>query len=355
MSKAVLLHGGCISTTALMQKTDVQKQSILGMLYFSEVSPLLSVSSNSPCAYVPMKNLDDADAVCELWLSNRQLIHGEAGAIHYQYDGEILFGVISFSESEFEATLDKTPLQQATEVAYSEIFALIESLQYPHLFRFWNYIADINVVSDEMERYWQFNIGRHDAFVAAKQEVIGSVPAACALGFNGNHQATLTIAFMAGRVKPIAIENPRQISAYEYPKQYGPISPTFSRAVLINLKQSEILLISGTASIVGHATQHESDVTVQTRETMVNFAAILEEANRYTRQVKFSVSDLHYRVYVRHPEHLTLVQAEMTRFLGQLPNAIYLQADICRQDLLLEIEATIESPLSSFYIDEVEE
>jgi chorismate lyase / 3-hydroxybenzoate synthase len=355
MSKAVLLHGGSLSATAFMQKSDIEKQSILGMLYFSEVSPLLSLSSNRPCAYVPMKNLDEGGAVCELWLSHRQLIHGDAGAIHYQHDGEILFGVISFSESEFQATIDKTPLQQATEAAYSEIFDLIEALQYPHLFRFWNYIADINTVSYELERYWQFNIGRHDAFVAAKQEVIGSVPAACALGFNGYQQATLTIAFMAGRVKPIAIENPRQISAYEYPRQYGPISPTFSRAVLINLKDSELLLISGTASIVGHATQHESDVTVQTRETMVNFAAILEEANRFTRQAKFSVSDLHYRVYVRHPENLTLVQAEMTRFLGQSPNAVYLQADICRQDLLLEIEATTESPLSSFYIDDVGE
>jgi len=67
------------------------------------------------------------------------------------------------------------------------------------------------------------------------------------------------------------------------------------------------------------------------------------------------VLDLHYRVYVRNPENLTQVQAEMTRYLGQPPNAVYLQADICRQDLLLEIEATIESPLASFFRGDVEE
>jgi enamine deaminase RidA (YjgF/YER057c/UK114 family) len=355
MNKQVLLHGGSMTATAFMQLAPEQKHRILGMLCFSEGPLSLNTGNHSPCAYVPMKNLGIEEATYEIWQGNTPLIEGKSGAIHYQHDDDILFGVISVSESAFEATPDKTPLQQATEVAYREIFTLIETLQYPHLFRFWNYIADINTVSFELERYWQFNMGRYDAFVASQQEVIGSVPAACALGFNGLSQVPLTIAFMAGRVKPIAIENPRQISAYEYPRQYGPISPTFSRAVLINLKHSELLLISGTASIVGHATQHESDVTVQTYETMVNFEAILEEANRFAQQAKFSVLDLHYRVYVRNPENLTQVQAEMTRYLGQSPNAVYLQADICRQDLLLEIEATIESPLASFFRGDVEE
>jgi hypothetical protein len=348
MPKKSLLHGGSMSAETFMQQSSEWKSNVLGMLSFTKNTPSFISENNIPCAHIPMQILDSIEAVHEVWYGTEPLEEEKSGAIHYQHNGDVLFGVIALSESDFEATVDKTPLQQATEFAYSEIFALLETLQYPHLFRFWNYIVDINGISHGLERYWQFNMGRHDAFISNKRAVIGCAPAACALGFNAQNETSLTIAFMAGLIKPVAIENPRQISAYEYPKQYGPISPTFSRAALLNLKHSKLLLVSGTASIVGHATQHESNVIVQTYETMVNIEAVLDEANRLAGKSEFSLPDLHYRVYVRHPESLIQIQAEITRYLGQPANAVYLQADICRQDLLLEIEASGEYLLSSF-------
>ena len=50
-------------------------------------------------------------------------------------------------------------------------------------------------------------------------------------------------------------------------------------------------------------------------------------------------SELSARVYVRHPEHLVLVQAELARGLGGRAQRVYLQADVCRADLLVEVEA----------------
>ena len=97
---------------------------------------------------------------------------------------DVLFGVIVLPETMFEADADKTPLQQATESAYRQVFALLDTLHYPYLFRFWNYIADINAHSFGLERYRQFNLGRQDAFLAHGRDVVGNVPAACALGFN---------------------------------------------------------------------------------------------------------------------------------------------------------------------------
>ena len=158
-------------------------------------------------------------------------------------------------------------------------------------------------------------------------------------------QAPLSIAFLAGRAAPISIENPRQISAYQYPEQYGARSPTFSRAGLVRLGQDEVLFISGTASIVGHATLHPGDVVAQTRETMTNIEAVLAEANRLTRQTRFDLASLHYKVYVRHATDLVPIRAELERIVGSALNAIYLQADVCRQDLLLEIEATAAHPV----------
>ncbi|MGP1609120.1 MAG: hypothetical protein ACTS5G_00335, partial [Burkholderiales bacterium] len=218
----------------------------------------------------------------------------------------------------------------------------LDALGYPHPFRFWNYITDINAHSFGLERYRQFNLGRQDAFLVHGRDVTGNVPAACALG---SAHGPLTIAFLAGRVAPLSIENPRQTSAYEYPKQYGLRSPTFSRACLVSLGQEEVLFISGTASVVGHATLHPADVVAQTRETVTNIKAVLAEANRLSSQSGFDLSGLHYKVYVRHPADLAQIRNELTHCVGDTLNAVYLQADVCRQDLLLEIEATAAHPL----------
>lgn len=288
-----------------------------------------------------MARVDADESVCELWYGRGAVEHGRLGDILYRHDAEVVFGVVLLSESQFSAKPDRTPLQQATESAYRQIFDLLERLEYPYLFRFWNYIASINTHSFGLERYWQFNLGRQEAFLAHGREVIGNVPAACALGFGHSAgEAMLTIAFMAGRAAPINIENPRQTSAYQYPPQYGPRSPTFSRASLVKLDNREVLFISGTASIVGHATLHPDDVIAQTRETVTNIEAVLAEANAASVETHFGLSDLHYKVYLRHASDLEAVRAELIRMIGSQLNVIYLQADVCREDLLLEIEAT---------------
>lgn len=322
------------------------KNSVLGAICFSAeaAESRMHAGMEVPCMCVPMQRLDAGDSICETWHGSGQLTQGQSGDIHYRHDEGVLFGVITLSETLFEAGADKTPLQQATESAYRQVFALLDTLHYPYLFRFWNYIADINAYSFGMERYRQFNLGRQDAFLAHGRDVVGNVPAACALGLA---QGPLTIAFLAGRVAPLNIENPRQISAYQYPQQYGPRSPTFSRASLVRLGQDEVLFISGTASVVGHATLHPADVVAQTRETMTNIEAVLAEANRLANQPGFDLASLHYKVYVRHPADLAQIRAELERIVGIALNAVYLQADVCRRDLLLEIEATAVRPSMS--------
>jgi hypothetical protein len=41
---------------------------------------------------------------------------------------------------------------------------------------------------------------------------------------------------------------------------------------------------------------------------------------------------------------LAQIRAELARCVGDKLKAVYLQADVCRQDLLLEIEATATRP-----------
>ena len=289
-----------------------------------------------PCLQIPMRCLGDDSTICESWQSNGTYEQGSAGAIRYRYHHDVLFGVIVQSEDEFATDGELTPLRLAAESAYRHIFALLDTLKFSYPFRFWNYLADINGNSFGLERYRQFNLGRQDAFLAHSRSQTGNIPAACALGYP---QGPLQIAFLAGKTAPTAIENPRQISAYEYPKQYGPSSPLFARACVARFEHGEVLFISGTASIVGHETLHQGDVTAQTRETLTNIEALLAEANRAMGQVKFRLSDLHCKVYVRNPGDLEQIQTELARYMGGSLDAIFLQADICRHDLLVEIEA----------------
>ncbi|WP_198674609.1 Rid family hydrolase [Rhodoferax ferrireducens] len=283
-----------------------------------------------------------ADAVCDVWLSASALTQGQCGDVCYRHDGNTLFGVIELAETDAGPDATSTPLQFATERAYRQIFGVLETLGYPFLFRLWNYMADINGHSHGQERYRQFNLGRQDAFLACRRDVVGNVPAACALG---SASGPLTIAFMAGRQAPLALENPRQISAYNYPENYGPRSPTFSRASLVRLGSDEVLLISGTASIVGHDTLHAGDVQAQTHETLTNLEAIIQVANLQAKQPLYSLGHLFFRVYVRHSVDVAAIQDVMDQRIGASFNAVFLQADVCRQDLLMEIEASASRPV----------
>jgi enamine deaminase RidA (YjgF/YER057c/UK114 family) len=232
---------------------------------------------------------------------------------------------------------ERTPLRQAAEFAYREIFGLLGALGFPYLYRVWNYMPDINGESHGIERYRQFNIGRQDGFLALRRPPVGNVPAACALG---SADGPLGVCFLAGRAEPLPIENPRQASAYRYPRQYGPRPPTFSRASLARIGGQEVLFVSGTASIVGHQSRHPGDVAAQTRETLANLDAIVEEANRQAAGTRFSLEQLQCKVYARRPDDAPAIRAELDRHPGFPAQAVFLQADICRRDLLVEIEAT---------------
>ncbi len=324
-----LLRGEYQSVAGMLK----QPEGVLGAICFS--SGFLD-PAGTLCLSVPMQRLDAQDSVCEVWRCSGEVTQGQCADIHYRHGAGALFGVIALPESRFAMLSGKPPLQQAAESAYRQIFGLLDKLGYPYLYRFWNYIADINETDSGIERYQQFNIGRQDAFLAHNRGVLGNAPAACALGMK---EGPLGIAFIAGKVPLLNIENPRQISACQYPRQYGPRSPTFSRATLVPIGQEAVLFISGTASILGHETVHREDAVMQAREAMANIKAVLDEANRQLQDRRFGLADLSYRVYIRRPADLAPVAAELARIVGAQCNAIYLQADICRTDLLLEIEA----------------
>jgi len=283
-----------------------------------------------------------ANALCDVWLANTPCQNEKFGNVHLCFNAQVLFGVIEIDEKSFAQHSADSTLRAATDAAYQQIFDLLKTKNYPHLWRAWNYIPAIHDLEAGLERYRQFNIGRHQAFEAVRC-AIDTSPAASALGTRGG---LFSVAFIAGHIAPTRIENPRQISAYAYPAQYGPRSPAFSRAVTITDSQHCLLLVSGTASIIGHETVHSGDVIAQTREAVANVAALLEQVNS-SMSSAFPLAALTYRVYVRNLDHCALVQQTLEALINAADRALYVQADICREDLLVEIEAFAALPTSA--------
>lgn len=280
---------------------------------------------------IPGLLLAPAQPCCDAWLGDGATPRtGRTGQIRWREDGRWLYGAAEFDESTGSADL-----AERTRRIYADLFATLDETGYPHLLRLWNYLPAINADGDGgLERYRHFNVGRQQAFVDAGRTVLEGAPAACALGAPAG---PYRLRFLAARRPPVAVENPRQVSAYRYPAQYGPRSPTFSRAALADAGAGRVaLFVSGTASIVGHETRHPGDVAAQTRETLANLQALTDAAGAHGSAV-FGLRDLQAVVYVRHAADWPTVRDIVAPVLG--PDLVALQADVCRSELLVEIEA----------------
>jgi len=325
-----------------MSQAPAWRNRLLGATCFSLAGPPRAAPDAAPSIWVPLPPLlAGADSVCESWLGASQAWRGRRGPVLFGQSEGLLFGCLGVLESGFPALAadgaSQTPLRQATAFAYREIFGLLDALDFPHLYRVWNYLPDIHGESQGVERYRQFNRGRQDGFLASRRPLAGPVPAASAVGSADGPPA---FCFLAGRGEPpLPVENPRQISAYHYPQAYGPRAPTFSRATLARIGGRWTLFISGTASIVGHQSLHPGDIAAQTRETLANLDAVIDEANRRVPGTSFDRGQLRYKVYVRRPVDAPGIREALERWLGVPASALFLQADICRRELLVEIEA----------------
>lgn len=226
---------------------------------------------------------------------------------------------------------------EVTRAIYLDLLGRIDELGYPHLVRIWNFVPDINRGEDDDETYVRFNRGRAAAF---DQSGIPAARYPAATGVGSPAGSALTVIILGSRTEPLAIENPRQTSAYHYPRQYGPRSPAFARAMLLPERDGAKLFISGTASIVGHESRHRG-IEQQLGETLANIEQLLQDAAA-TMPGLAAGGRRSWRVYLRDPADLARVEDEVTRRLGGRDTVVFLQAEICRRELLVEIEGVCE-------------
>ncbi|NNC23973.1 hypothetical protein HKX42_09010 [Salinisphaera sp. USBA-960] len=253
----------------------------------------------------------------ELWLGDWQV----------RRTPDLAFAAVELPESRLASP---AALEAAALTAYRELFALQTKLGFAHLQRVWHWLFDVIGGEGETQRYRSLCRGRAQAV----DEVNIVLPPATGVD---SARPGLRIQAILGCQPITPIENPRQVSAYRYPREHGRRAPAFARAAETQLGRSRYLLISGTASIIGHRTYHAGDVRRQTREAVANIAAVIGAASRSTAARGLD-GLAGARGYVPRAADAEIVAAELRALMPKVPITL-LQAELCRPDLSVEIEA----------------
>lgn len=298
------------------------RDDVLAMISFGA-----QVATDDPRQLVvPLHMVDESPAVVEVWRVEDRVRHGYDDGMAWSEGGGYLFVALCLDE-----TAHGGP-DGAAEHAYRRLLAGVRGRGYPNLLRAWNYLGDINHGDGDGERYRHFSIGRARGM---GDWPAAEFPAATAIGHMHPDRELLVYA-LAARQPGQPVENPRQVSAYHYPRQYGPVPPSFARAMRVHT-EPPTLLISGTASVVGHATAHVGDVAAQAVETLRNLDSLVRSAGLGPRLDRRGAC---LKAYLRHREHAPVLRAVLADAGIPPQQVLFLHGDICRRELLLEIDGS---------------
>lgn len=228
---------------------------------------------------------------------------------------------------------DKTntlsPITQAsTSFQLLDEIITVEGLSMEQIARQWNYIENITGFNDNIQRYQGFNDVRSDYY--GKVEWKNGYPAATGIGAKSG--GIIIDADVLSDYRTLPIDNPLQVAAYVYSEKVligenqQKSTPKFERArkVVDKASKKEWIYISGTAAIHGEESL-ESDIEQQTLMTLLNIEQMVNDKTQYMR------------VYIKHPNDY---QKASDIISTKYPKAeiIYVVSNVCRENLLIEIE-----------------
>lgn len=238
------------------------------------------------------------------------------------------------------------------------VFADIEEIMFRENFsissivRQWNYIEGITVFDGDRQHYQDFNDSRSHFYAKTKWD--SGYPAATGIGTQYGGVMVELIAFSGDACIDRALDNPLQVSAHKYSQQVlvgardevfdQRTTPKFERGRVLGQQDKQIIFISGTAAIRGEHSQLTDDLIEQTRLTMANIDHLISEENYPLPNGSRAYSML--RIYVKEYRQMGEVRKYMEMHYPEV-NKIYLHADICRDELLLEIEGHAEVTLNT--------
>jgi chorismate lyase/3-hydroxybenzoate synthase len=246
-------------------------------------------------------------------------------------------GVSDWSPLTLDATVD-TMLLHALQT--------LKATPFPEPIRAWNFLPGIcTPLEDGLDRYRVFNIARHRVFsqwFGQGEVASGLIPTATCVG---HRSPTLSVHLLGAPTRGTTVENPRQISAYAYSTKFGPLPPCFCRAKLVEINGQTLLLVAGTASVRGEDSVHDNSLSAQIRETLENLCAISHEGRRAAGLTPGRTSIegvIASRIYYKNAHDLPAIKKLLPPTILAAPDVEFLHADICREELLVEVELVLD-------------
>lgn len=265
---------------------------------------------------------------------------------------------------------DETPLgsYRRSLNAFTKMEAFLANYGFvpEQILRTWLYQGLLVFPEGQTQRYKELNRARTDFFSGRKfldttlpkdfykrfqiPENRTIYPASTGIGADDFDIVMSAVAFSTTRndVMTVPLENPNQTSAFDYNAVYSPQSPKFSRAMSVRIADTLKIYVSGTAGITESESRFENDVVAQTDLTLDNIAALISSENLKSHGVQSDANgfspDLAQlasaRVYVKRESDYETVRSLCEKRCPGVP-MIYTIADVCRQELLVEIEGVV--------------
>ncbi len=231
-----------------------------------------------------------------------------------------------------------------------------EDMDFSNVVRQWNYIEHItgDFVSggERRQNYQVFNDVRSMHY--DRSEFKWGYPAATGIGMDCGG---VTLAFIADDVsddtRVIPIQNPGQVDAHRYSQEVlegkalqgltSKTTPKFERAKALAKENAYYVYISGTAAIQGQLTVSPTDAAEQTRVTIENIERLVSRENLAAHGLPLDAAEFsysHIRVYIKYEKDIPIVKEVCDKHFHDTP-ALYLISDVCRANLLVEIEGAV--------------
>ncbi len=258
----------------------------------------------------------------------------EAGGRSIRIEGT--YGRLLFV-GEMQQEVVNCSIERQAEALFKRAQAIFdqEEMPYNSIVRQWNYVEKITGFEGENQHYQLLNNARSTFY--NQTEWVDGYPAATGIGadfggINVDIDALLDGGKQRCRITPI--DNKLQVAAHAYSEcvlfdaNKDKATPKFERAKSLDVDGfNRLTYISGTAAIRGEESVANLDVVEQCENTLENMAQLVDEGE--TMEL--------LRVYLKYAEHYEAVERYLSQNYSDM-DIVYLQCDVCRDELLIEIE-----------------
>jgi len=242
-------------------------------------------------------------------------------------------------------------IREQADSVFSDILDIMQGENMPlsSIVRQWNYIPDILGIKDGLQNYQQFNDSR--SFCYSKTNFTDGYPAATGIGTccSGVSIDLDAMHPLDNSCKIIPVNNHLQVPAHFYSsavlvgkedKRSGTkTTPKFERAKVIACANKGIIYISGTAAIRGEMSTNDQGIEEQTSTTLEHIDHLIANNTLAVSGINgvnnISLSSL--RIYLKDGQSYEVVKNIIEKKYPGV-QAVYLKGDVCRPELLIEIE-----------------